>query len=284
MNIIIVLNYNDYQTTKEFIKRVKKYKDVYKIIVVDNFSTDDSYEQLLKEKDEKVDVIKSEKNGGYAYGNNIGIKYAIKKYNPKFLTISNPDIIFTEDLIEKMQNACQKENVGQVAAIMKSLQGKKEYISWKQPTYIDCIIEISIILKKIFKKRTLYSNNQLEKDIVNVDVLSGAFFIIKAETMQNIGLFDERTFLYCEENILAYKLKEKGYKNLLLTKEEYIHDHGKTIRKNIKSILKLYEYLTEGMYLYITEYLKVGIMKRYTFKIISWLCKIEKKIYVIIKK
>ena len=76
---IIILNYNDFTTTKEMIEQIKDYKILNHIIIVDNCSTDDSYNILKKEEKNNIEVIKTKSNNGYASGNNYGIKYAINK-------------------------------------------------------------------------------------------------------------------------------------------------------------------------------------------------------------
>ena len=101
---LIVLNYNDYITTCKFIENTRDYEIINKIIVVDNNSTDDSYEVLNKYSHDKVIIIKTPKNEGCSYGNNYGIKYAINNYNSDFLIISNPDIFFEENVISYMVN------------------------------------------------------------------------------------------------------------------------------------------------------------------------------------
>ena len=69
-NFLIVLNYNDAETTLEFVEMAKMCNAIDKIVVVDNCSTDYSLSKLTCLKSDKIDVIQTDKNGGYAYGNN----------------------------------------------------------------------------------------------------------------------------------------------------------------------------------------------------------------------
>lgn len=78
---IIVLNYNDNENTKKYVNQIEDYKIVDKILVVDNKSTNkEELKKLSTLKSKKVEIISSDKNGGYAYGNNYGIKYLDKVY------------------------------------------------------------------------------------------------------------------------------------------------------------------------------------------------------------
>ena len=74
---LIVLNYNDFNTTEKLLNAIKNYDALDKIVVVDNKSPDGSFEKLLKFQSDKISVIQSPKNGGYSYGNNFGTKYLL---------------------------------------------------------------------------------------------------------------------------------------------------------------------------------------------------------------
>ena len=74
---IVILNYNDYETTINMLNSIKDYDSLDHIVVVDNKSTDNSYEVLKPYESKKIDVIQSKSNKGYSYGNNVGIKYLL---------------------------------------------------------------------------------------------------------------------------------------------------------------------------------------------------------------
>ena len=151
---VIVLNYNDYETTKDFLGYAKEFKIIDKIIVVDNASTDYSLKQLEKMKNEKIDVISAKENRGYASGNNEGILYALKKYRPEYLLISNPDIIFEEDIINEMICFLEQSNekVGLVSGRMLDREGKQAKGSWKIKKKRDCILGNIIVPKRVKRK------------------------------------------------------------------------------------------------------------------------------------
>ena len=77
---MVIVNYNDYRTTKRLLDNVKNYKILKEIVVVDNKSTDDSLENLQKLKNKKITIIDSGENKGYSYALNVGCKYLITKY------------------------------------------------------------------------------------------------------------------------------------------------------------------------------------------------------------
>lgn len=108
-NCLIILNYNDAQSCLNLVNKIEQYKNIDKIILVDNLSTDDSYSHLLKLQNSKIDVIQTNHNGGYSYGNNYGCFWAINKYSPDYLTICNPDIYFEEDVLEELISIMNRE-------------------------------------------------------------------------------------------------------------------------------------------------------------------------------
>ncbi|EDT79011.1 glycosyltransferase family 2 protein [Clostridium perfringens] len=277
-NVLVVLNYNDYITTEEFIDSIQNYNIINKIIVVDNNSTDNSHEILKKKINKKIDFLASDKNGGYAYGNNIGIKYAIERYNPKNIIISNPDVLIEEKCIINLINELNKNSTfGMITGTM--LNSNKEIskgLAWKLPKYKDDIITSFIVLNKIFKPLE-YNNKKLLNNTLNeVDVIPGSFFIAKAEALKKVRFFDEDTFLYCEERILSYKMKKMNYKIILKSDESYIHNHSITINKNISNYYRRYDILKNSKIIYMKKYLGVSKSKILFFNIIHNISKIEK--------
>ena len=90
---VVILNYNDKKNTIRLAKDLDSYETINKIIVVDNCSPNNDWEELKELNNNKIDVIKSDKNGGYSYGNNIGLNYLESKYGLfDYIIISNTDI------------------------------------------------------------------------------------------------------------------------------------------------------------------------------------------------
>ena len=90
----IIVNYNDVEDTIRFVNEITKYDVINRIVVVDNMSTTiGAFENLKKLESQKVKVLQADKNGGYDYGNNFGIKY-LQSQNEEYdyIIISNPDI------------------------------------------------------------------------------------------------------------------------------------------------------------------------------------------------
>ena len=248
---IVILNYNDSDTTIEMIKQIKNYKILDNIIVVDNNSTDDSYNILKKEEKNNIDIIKTDDNKGYAYGNNYGIKYAIKKYKVDNIIISNPDITVSEEGIKELLKQLKFNNVALIAPVINENGILSK--GWKCPTYTDDLLSNLNYFHKYAFKRMQYPDKYYKDKITEVEVVKGCFFAIKASVMKEIGFFDENTFLYYEENILGKKLKNKGYKSYIHNEIEVKHNLSQSVDKSINS-LKKYKILKKSQRYYEKEY------------------------------
>lgn len=256
MNALVVLNYNDSNTTEKFIAMAAGCKSIDKIIVVDNHSNDGSYEKLSELADSRIDVIQTTDNGGYARGNNFGVFYALKTYNPDIIYVSNPDVEFGSSIIEAIEHFySQNPHAGIVSGKMINTSGIDARQAWKIPRYSDCILEQLILLKKIVGNKTWYTNGYFDKGVREVEAVSGSFFAITSEAFKAVNGFDENTFLYYEENILATKLKQKGYVNYILCDECFVHRHSESINKSISSVKKRLRIAYESRRYYIGEYL-----------------------------
>lgn len=274
-NVLVVLNYNDAKTSLSFVEMAIKCTALDKIILVDNCSSDDSYEQFQNLISEKIDVIKTEKNGGYAYGNNFGCKYAIERYNPGIIFISNPDVRFENNVLNEMEKVlCANEHIGVIAPVVN--QG---YNVWNLPGYIGLIESIFLVWFNIDKSRIKKRLENSSYSLQNVGVVEGSFFAISACAFKSIEGLDERTFLYCEEIILANKLREKGYKEAVLTHCRYDHFHSVSIKKQYGNKTRAFKNFHSSMLVYLNNYLKVGIIRKGIFEICFCIGYLERMIY-----
>lgn len=267
--VMVILNYNDYNTTSDYLELIGNYKCLDYIIVVDNNSTDNSYQKLLKYNNKKIKVLKSDKNGGYGYGNNIGIKYAIKKYGKCNIIISNPDIVVKDEVIEELSKVLNSNDHIAIAAPVVKENGKLNR-GWKLSSGGK---ELLLSLPKIgtnFRdkivgyKYSYYNNNELSK----VDVVSGCFFMIKSEVFKKIGLFDEHLFLYYEENVIAKKIKDLGYISVVVNNCNIIHNHSVSIDKTHNNLNK-YKILKESQMYYLNNYTNANYITKKIIKLIS---------------
>lgn len=239
----LIVNYNDSETTLKLLNNIKDYKIIDKIVVVDNKSTDNSYRYLKKIENDKIKIIKNKENKGYGSGINFGSKHLISLFKECFIIVSNPDIeIENETVIQKLINSFDS-NTAIIAPIVKEHEGLNR--GWKIPTPIkDSILNLPVIHKFLRSKLLGYKKNYYN-GIVNVEVVSGSFFIINSGDLKEANYFDENVFLYYEENIIAKKVHRKI---LINSDVEVYHNHSVTIDKNINTVKKYKELKKSQMY------------------------------------
>lgn len=230
---VVILNYKDYNLTITAVKQLLHYKLDLDIIIVDNNSPNESFTILSEEFNSNADVhvIKSERNGGYSYGNNYGVRYILsRKPEIAYVVIMNPDVIIPyRELFSNLVSKIKGRKDIAVISPMPLLNGNFNIINigWKLPKRFDKFFLNSSILKRLYKANMYHSLNvdYYNSTVANVEVLPGSFFLIKRDIFEKIGMLDENVFLYEEEDILASKLQKLDFKLVVSLTDIYLHNH-----------------------------------------------------------
>ena len=227
--------------TKKCIESILKISNKLKIMVLDNNSIDGSFANLKESYQEnyQVEIFETGSNLGYAKGNNFGFKLISKNYkNVKYVVVMNPDIEVSDCKVFKKLYSFLKKNEDYSIATCEQIFNKSwngiDNVGWKLPTKINLFFAGTLIGKIFnFETNEHYENLALidGQYAVEVDVVSGCFFMANLEDLINAGLFDDRTFLYYEENILAKKLKDMGKKEAVILDEFFYHNHQEKDKK-----------------------------------------------------
>ncbi|MFS0821565.1 glycosyltransferase family 2 protein [Bacillus sp. 1P02SD] len=242
MIAFIILNFNTWEMTTRCVDSIySTCKQGFKIYIVDNGSTNESYPILTeKYKDEKEVIVIQSENLGYARGNNIGIRQAIKD-GYKTITIANNDVIFLENSIDTMYSfLLSNKDVGVASPYILSPEGHIQNLPFLKPiTTKDYLLYNTKISKfSSSKKFNEYENkyylnpDSIHDEPISIYKFSGCCFMAKAEMLEEVGLFDENTFLYYEEDILCQKINLAGYEAYFLPNSKIIHHHGLTTGKD----------------------------------------------------
>lgn len=279
---VIILNYNDWITTKSLVDSIKGYNSLDHIVVVDNHSSDSSFENLKSLSGHRISVISTEKNGGYSYGNNVGIKYAIDHWHPDITVIANPDVEFTESFIYQIVSCIGIENIFAASGITLSANGDVQMLGGSVNTYFDDLFDCLYITKKLFGKKET-STKRSGKEYVEVGLLSGSLFAIDTNKFLEIGLFDENIFLYCEERIIGKKFRDNNWKMVVNQNASYIHHHAVSTSKQFDSYNMMKLVFKSRMY-YQETYNHIGAFKKHLLKAFMTIGLFERKIYRMVKQ
>ena len=237
MNGLVVVNYNDYKNTISFIKSVSDFNCINYIVIVDNCSTDGSFDELKKICSDNVFLIKNVSNKGYGSGINLGSRFLIENYGVKNIIVSNTDIIIhSNDDIRKMLDYLDND----VALVGPTIIENNNFNrGWKIPSvWDDVLLNIPFIHRWLRKKLLFYKDSYYSSDFSIVEALSGCFFIVRSDVLVDVGFFDENIFLYYEENVIAVKLRNTHYLSFVINGVNVIHNHSVTIDNSIGRIKK----------------------------------------------
>ena len=257
---ILTLNYNDYNTTYEFINTHINYVFIEKIVVVDNSSTDDSFKKLKAINNEKLVLLKTNKNIGYGAGNNYGLRWIKDNLKSEYVLLSNPDVIISECSIIKVYDFLKAHKNAVIAApFMLNAKGEKMHnTAFKLPTLKSYFCTIGLIGSKYFN--TLPYSDIVDEDaqFKKVGAVSGSCFMLDLDKFLSFGGFDENVFLYCEEVIVGLRAKMNLMDIYLLSNETFIHNHSVSISKTYNSQIKRQKILYQSKLYVIKHYYKAS--------------------------
>src|SRR6056297_3978819 len=212
----------------------------YEIIVVDNGSTDDSVE-WVKNNYPTVRIFNLNENLGFAKANN----FAAKRAKGDCILLLNPDTIVQSDSLQSCYNFLSaREQVGAVGLRMYDGQGKylpESKRGFPSPWTSFCKITG---LNELFPNSKLFNYYYLghkSSDVdQKVDVLTGAFMMLRRDRYIELGGLDEDFFMYGEDIDLCFRLRENGFQNYYLASSSIIHFKGESTSKRSLQYIKTF--------------------------------------------
>jgi len=199
------------------------------IYVVDNASHD-NLKNLIYNLSEKVVYIQGQGNIGYGAAHNIGIREAIRQGATYHLVV-NPDIEFQEGVIEQLASYMDTNpDVGQMIPKIIYPNGKLQYAYNLIPTPLDIVFRRFAPAKMNNKFQLKFTGHH---KIMNVPYHHGCFMFFSVAALKEIGLFDERFFMYPEDIDITRRMHEK-YATLYYPYATVIHTHAAESRKSLR--------------------------------------------------
>jgi GT2 family glycosyltransferase len=211
---IIIVTYNSQKDILNCLSSIFETSDIPReaidIIVIDNSSKEvfiETEELIISQYGTEINIIRNSKNGGYGQGNNFGIQYAMAEV----ICIVNPDVIFLKPIF---QEALNMFIVNERLAMIGGKQfGGGDISYWIRPEYDFFLFTAPI--SKILNKFNIY----LQKYFY----LSGALLFVSKTKFLEIGGFDEKMFMYCEEADITKRFLQKNYETSYRKDFHYQH-------------------------------------------------------------
>ncbi len=226
---VIILNYNVRYFLEQCVLSVQKALEGIEgeIIVIDNASSDDSC-KMMKTKFPHIKLIENQDNLGFPKGNNIGVAQAKGEY----ICILNPDTVVAEDTFTKILNSQLPTLNSQLGIIgCKLIDGAGNFLPeskrgvptpWVAFTKIFGLYKISNYFGKY------YAQHLSENESGTVDILVGAFMVMKRKLYLEVGGFDENCFMYSDDIDLSYLVLKTGKSNYYFHETSVIHYKGES--------------------------------------------------------
>lgn len=231
---VIIVNYNVEFFLEQCLNSVIKAAEsiTSEIFVVDNNSIDGSVE-MVNSKFPDIQLIANKDNRGFSKANNQAIEISSGEY----ILLLNPDTVVEEDTFQKVIDFMDSHpDAGGLGVRM--IDGRGNFLPESKrglPTPTVAFYKIFGI-SKLFPKSKRFGQYHLghlsEFETNEVDILSGAFMLMRKTVLNKVGLLDETFFMYGEDIDLSYRIQKGGYKNYYFPETRIIHYKGESTKKS----------------------------------------------------
>ena len=239
---LIILNYNTANDTIKLSRALLENLDgKYKVFLIDNCSSDydllseyvvKSNGQISKENqlsnlkfdNSRLLLIKSESNGGYSYGNNLGLKLAYK-LGFKLAFIINPDVYIPNYNIfdDSISIFSSNKKIGVLGYKVVLPDGKNQG-PFKYDLGWDLFFRNVLFPFYSIMKELLWRIEKWKKGYVTIPAVVGCFVAFDLEKMSSVDFYDEKVFLYFEEYVISNRMRQKNY--ITVYRDYYYVDHN----------------------------------------------------------
>ena len=233
-----------YNTEQEELNRIlncfKKIKLKFKLWISDNSEKDILRNFIENFSDDRIKYIFNNSNKGFGAGHNIVLQKLIEENEKsEFHLMINADVFFEENTIEKIIAYMRKNSdIGQIGPRIYESNGEINRSCRLLPTPLNLIFRRFFPVKSIVEKMDYsYEMKWYDyKSTIEVPILSGCFIFIRTDILKDIGVFDERYFMYMEDYDLCRRIGKK-YKVVFYPKVNIVHEHGKASYKSRKMMI-----------------------------------------------
>lgn len=271
---IIILNYESPSDSINLAKAVSKFQCVNHVLIVDNGSNDNSVRLINDEIKAmpKTTLLCTNKNLGFAAGNDFGLAFAKKEFEQDIYVVSNPDTEYKEELLLKAWEIFKSDpKCGECTFDFCSHEGDKiSRVGGSRPkNYWEDYFHM------VYKKRSKQPQDNKEVDICFNGV--GGLMIFEANRFEEINFFDPSTFLYGEELIVGERFFKKGYHVCACHSYSYSHRISTSASKAFSVNERMNFWFQSKLY-YWKHYRSVSKLGVFNIKILRLFVTVSKKI------
>jgi GT2 family glycosyltransferase/lipopolysaccharide/colanic/teichoic acid biosynthesis glycosyltransferase len=250
---VIIVNYNVKEYLAQLLLSLERALQTisHEIIIVDNHSIDGSV-QFLKDKNFKVRIIENDENLGFGRANN----QALKICKGKYVVLINPDTVVQEDTFSRMIDFFDNTPDASVATCKIIDPAGNFSVDCRHSIPTPSVALWKVLgLSKLFPKSRIfgqYNMTYLNSDqIYSIPAISGSFMMMKKEVLDQVGLFDEQFFMYCEDIDLCHRITQAGFKIYYFPETQIIHYKGESTKKDNLDYVKTFN---KSLYQFFQKY------------------------------
>lgn len=230
---VVVLNWNGWRDSVPCVESIREssYPNIT-IVLVDNGSTDDSVSQIRKTFPDLV-VLEMARNLGYAAGNNCGIRYSLEQSADYVLILNNDTVVPKDSIQELVEYAERTPGAALIGPGISDLTtGEFLDLPMAERISLGSIVLTKSPVQRIIRRTRFYRKYfYLGSAPHEVYAIHGSAMLFRRSTLERIGMFDEETFIYWEEFILAEKLRKAGMQTYVVPSIRIIHKGNASISK-----------------------------------------------------
>ncbi|MFQ6015487.1 MAG: glycosyltransferase family 2 protein [Anaerolineae bacterium] len=238
---VVIVSYNTCQLLEACLEslfasleRSSASRQTHHVCVVDNASTDDSV-PMLRQRFPKVHLVVNPENRGFAAANNSALKklgFGLSRKRtdsdavPRYVLFLNPDTEVRGEAIDTMVRFLDSNSqVGVAGAKLLFPDGRWQHSAFAFPTLAQTFFDFFPINHRLINSRLngRYPASSYSGEPFAVDHPLGAAFMVRGEVIEQVGLLDERFFIYCEEIDWCWRIKEAGWDICCVPQAEVIH-------------------------------------------------------------
>jgi GT2 family glycosyltransferase len=223
---IVIVTWNCRRFVEECLVSLRAHLRIpAEIIVVDNASTDGTAE-MIQERFSEVRLISSDSNLGFARANNVGVKASRGRY----VALINPDVSLLDGCIDRgLAEMESNPEIGILGPRMLGPDGSVQRSGMRFPSLWNCLCD-ALILHKLFRRNSTFGGRLMADfgwdEPRDVDVLNGWFWFVRRQALDQVGLLDERFFMYGEDLDWCKRFRDAGWRVRFEPRATAIHYGG----------------------------------------------------------
>lgn len=209
---------------------------------------------------QRIVVLAAGKNGGYGAGNNRGIVYSCRELGMDHVLVANPDVAFSERTVARLSRLLARHpELGAASVRMQDPVYGLQLNGWPLLGLWGDLARSGPVCRRLFRPFLEYSKTDLQdKRAVYVDAVHGSMLMVDGAKFMECGGYDEKVFLYNEEEILGRRLLKRGYRTALLLSDQYIHQHAQSISRTYGDRWERQKLRNKSALYYYKKYLKIN--------------------------